>query len=159
MSFEAVRLGSRTGSFLELTVTGYQFPDATVLPEGQPCDANWLMIRGEVADGDRTWDFHQPCMTTWEARDLAGWLHRLTDASSSVDPEFGFVEPNLRLELAEQTPQRIILTVWFSQESRPNRRPGNDIGGSDRITLTIPRSDIGAVAGTWERSLQEFPPR
>jgi hypothetical protein len=40
-----MRLLANDGSFLELTVAGYQFPHL----EGVPYDSNWLIIAGHAA--------------------------------------------------------------------------------------------------------------
>ena len=106
-----MRLESIDGAVVELRPTGYQFP--RLVGDGhRDWDANWLVIEGagRTSDG-RSWDFSDPCLTTWEARSLGDWLRGVV--SGAVAPtSFGgtgdevleiFTEPNLALSLAART--------------------------------------------------------
>jgi hypothetical protein len=101
MEFESV-----DGHYVELAVTGHQFGARQSSSEQPDWDANWLMIQGKVWDGDRSWTFHDPCLTTWEARELASWLRGLGHASAKVveatapdELRLWMTEPNLTFEL------------------------------------------------------------
>ena len=53
----------------------YQFDVPPATAGERDWDANWLMIRGYVCTADgRQWAFLDPCLTTWEARNLSAWL-------------------------------------------------------------------------------------
>jgi hypothetical protein len=85
-----MRLLASDGSFLELTVMGYQFPNL----DGVSYDSNWLVIAGHAALAGRAWRFREPCLLTDEVSGLADWFEaRSKDASN--DSEIGFIEPNL----------------------------------------------------------------
>jgi hypothetical protein len=69
-----VLLASDDGASVELRLAGYLFRTAPAAGE-QDWDANWLVIDGDVhtANGE-SWQFTEPCLTTWDVRDLAAWL-------------------------------------------------------------------------------------
>lgn len=69
-----VRLQSLDGLFVDIAVISYQFGRGQSTSDGADWDANWLIIRGKAWDGGESWEFDDPCMTTWEARELASWL-------------------------------------------------------------------------------------
>jgi len=68
-----VLLASLDGASVELRPTRYQFPAEP--PEPGDWDANWLEVHGRVrTTAGVTWTFDDPCLTTWEAEELATWL-------------------------------------------------------------------------------------
>jgi hypothetical protein len=81
-----VRLASIDGSFLDLRIVGYQFPGTVGDGSGRGWDANWLVIRGEVNDGGRISAFQDPCLTTWEARQVAEWLRGVATGVLPAEP-------------------------------------------------------------------------
>jgi hypothetical protein len=96
-----MRLRSTDGASVELHITGHEFPDhrvpvvevainwlqagptASQLPNAdaedllRDWDANWLQVSGSItlADG-RIWAFEDPCLATWQARELAEFPER-----------------------------------------------------------------------------------
>jgi hypothetical protein len=162
-----VRLESLNGHFVEVTVTGYQFATGRSTSNEADWDANWLMIRGNIWDGTESWVFHDPCMTTWEARELATWLRGLggtspaTDAATEVDElRLWFTEPNLMFTLNRTSQGITTLDVYFNAESRPPTGSNDDAQGlGHRVRLTIPQADIAAAVSGWEEDLTQFPIR
>ena len=125
-----MKLPSRDGAGVELRPVRYQFPSIRprVSPrkasEERDWDANWLIVRGDVrmVDG-RRWSFEDPCLTTWEASELADWLRRV--ASGHVPPsppgdiEKLFTEPNVAFSLEGRDDGRVRLRVHLSLEALP----------------------------------------
>jgi hypothetical protein len=68
-----MRLASSNGNSVTVRLDGYQYPAITG-SDDRDYDANWLMVAGEVVNGARSWSFRDPCLLTWEAQELAGWL-------------------------------------------------------------------------------------
>jgi hypothetical protein len=109
-------------------------------------DSNWLMIQGHVADGDLTWSFVHPYMTTWEARQLSVWL-RLISSGTAPDADLMFTEPNVQLRFLGSHDDEARISVGFAAESAP---PGTDderrFGDGHPVELTLPSDAFGAAA-------------
>ncbi len=122
-------------------------------------DSNWLMIRGNVADGDLTWSFVQPCMTTWEARELSEWL-RLISSGAAPSADLLFTEPNIQFRFLEGHEDQARISVGFAAESAP---PGTDdearFGEGHPVELALRRATLGAAAHEWDHDLAAFPER
>ena len=148
-------------------MTGYEFVHGQSKSEQADWDANWLMIRGKVWDGDQGWEFRDPCMTTWEARKLASWLRGLGDAKpatvAGVDPKepaLWLTEPNLMFTLIQASQGITKLDIYFNAESRPPAGSNDDDQGLGHLVrLTIPQADIAAAVRSWEEDLTHFPAR
>ena len=162
-----MKLESLDGQFVDLTVTSYQFGGGRSVGDQRDWDANWLMVHGKVWDGDRSWEFSDPCMTTWEARELAGWLRGLTNASpetvESAEPDelrLWLTEPNLTFELAGTTEGLISLIVHFDAESRPPSGSSDDGQGlGHRVALSVPDAVLMRAVDDWDQDLTQFPER
>lgn len=160
-----MRLDSLDGTFVDLTIVGYQFAAGRSTGDNVDWDANWLVVHGKVWDGLRSWEFHDPCMTTWEARELAGWLRGLgnSHAKTVADAEpdelrLWFTEPNLMFAL-DATSQGITeFSVYFDAEARPSLVDDSDDLGP-RVRLRIPQAEIATAVDAWERHLLDFPVR
>ena len=162
-----MHLQSLDGLFVDLVVTSYQFGRGQSSDDEADWDANWLMIRGKAWDGAASWEFHDPCMTTWEARELASWLRGLGSADpktiTATDPavvRFWMTEPNLMFTLAATSMGIVTLDVYFDAESRPPSGSNDDKAGlGHRVRLTIPQADLAVAVDDWERDLIAFPVR
>lgn len=166
-SVEHVRLESLNGHYVDLAVSGYQFASGQSRSEQVDWDANWLMIRAKVWDGDQSWEFHDPCMTTWESRELASWLRGLGDgnpatvaATDREEPQLWFTEPNLMFTLNGASQGVTTLHIYFNAESRPPSGSNDDAEGlGHQVRLVIPQADIAAAVSGWEDELTRFPVR
>lgn len=166
-SIVTVRLESLNGHFVELAVTGYQFGSGQSTSAGVDWDANWLMIRGKAWDGTQSWEFDDPCMTTWEARELSSWLRGLGDANpatvAAAEPQelrLWLTEPNLMFALHAISEGVTALDVYFDAESRPPTGSNDDDEGlGHRVRLAIPQVDVAAAVDGWEQELTRFPTR
>ncbi len=155
------------GHFVELIVTGYQFGRGQSTGSDVDWDANWLMIRGKAWDGDHSWQFHDPCMTTWEARELATWLRGLGNARpqtvAAAKPDestLWLTEPNLTFAVDRASHGTSAVAVYFNAESRPPTGSNDDgVGRGHRVRLTIPQADLAEAVGGWEEELRSFPVR
>jgi len=177
-----MRLNSADGASVELRIVGYQFPDydAQVPDRGLPklkgpgtiavvggdkWDPNWLQVAGNIALADRsTWAFEDPCLTTWEARELGEWLRAV--AAGTEQPFHGiheprgwlwFTEPNLGLTLEERTAGRVRMRIDFSAEAQP---PWTQCGpGGCLVSLDVSAREVAEAAESWMQNLAEFPAR
>ncbi len=168
-----MRLTDIAGQVIELEVAGYQFPDdlsrqaardrarraritGTVVGRDRH-DDNWLMIRGHVETAKGAWNFLDPCLETWEARQLCGWLQ----AAFTGQPcgPISFTEPNIAFKSAtpELDPGRIRLVANFALESRP---PWIERENFDEvIEFVFTKEELRAGARALAENLDRFPER
>jgi hypothetical protein len=167
-----MRLGRAGDARIALVIAGYQFP---ALPGGgsEPdWDANWLFIAGDAQTKDgRSWSFHDPCLTTWEARELDEWLGVVADGSVEVasgpfdeDDPVGvlvFAEPNLAFSLAELTSDTATIRVHLSNESAPPWVTGQDRFAFFDFFLPVTTSlrDLASARNHWKQMLTAHPVR
>ena len=158
-----MRLVSADGALAELRPTGYQFLQADNAAESHAdWDANWLVIRGDVraADG-RSWSFTDPCLTTWEAERLSGWLHAVSRGAADQDVAV-FTEPNVSFFVDGRDGDRVRMRVRFSHESLPAWFPRDAVGwqaGEYSVALQVSAADLAQAARAWDRERQAFPAR
>ena len=167
----AVRLASRTGAVVDLSPRGYQFGPA---PEPSDWDANWLVIRGLVVLPDgRSWSFTDPCLTTWEAREIGSWLASVI--AGDVKPfvfEGGederllmFTEPVVAFGLASRGDGVVTIRVHFSLEAQPPwardcRDEDDDVDFfADFVEIELGIDAVVQAATAWDEELAEFPVR
>jgi hypothetical protein len=165
-----VRLLSRTGATVELAPASYQFGPAA---EPREWDANWLIIRAHVvlANG-RSWSFADPCLTTWEARQLTSWLEGVV-AGEVMPFEFDggederllmFTEPVVAFSLADRVGATVTLRVHLSLDARPpwdQDHIGDDDVDlfDDFVELEMPVDALAAATAAWDEELSTFPIR
>ena len=165
-----MRLTSDEGTVVDLRPLRFQFGRS---PQPRDWDANWLYVDGQVELSDgRSWSFSDPCLTTWEARELESWLQGVL--AGSVEPTayggemdeklLDFTEPNLAFSLASRDVGSETIRVHFSLESLPPwlRRNGN----AERpdifdffVEVRSARSALAEAAASWGQELQAFPIR
>jgi hypothetical protein len=160
-----VRLLSDDGTTASLQPVGYQFDrpgGAAVI--GTDCDDEWLMLRGDMRTADgRAWGFTDPCLTTWEAAALAGWLRAVAsqDARATIEPML-FTEPNLAFLPGACDGEHASIQVRFSYESLPGWLP-RDVRGWQAaeylLPLDVSRRDLAEAAEAWDRECRQFPQR
>lgn len=149
-------LRSPAGDYVELSVTGYQYGKSPSVAAGG-WDENWLNISGQARSGTESWAFRDPCLTTWEARDLLGWLRR---AVESTPEPIDFTEPNLsfgaRVDVGSQT---AIVVTLKGEAAPPSASDGNRWGSGCALTLDVTRDALAEAADAWESELDAYPPR
>jgi hypothetical protein len=160
-------LTSVDGALVDLRIAGYQYPRRSAVGK-QDWDANWLNLRGDVtlADG-RTWSFEDPCLTTWEARQLGDWLQAAAaglvpvSAFGTDEPEgrlLAFTEPNLAFSLECLTGDQATVRVHLSLEALPPWQPSADF--FDYVVLVqISTGELADAAASWMRNLADYPER
>ncbi len=160
-----MRLASPNGNSVTLSIDAYEFP-ATSGSGDRDYDANWLIIVGEVTDGERAWSFRDPCMLTWDARELAGWLRSVADGSripEPIDPDANdggllvFTEPNVAFNLHARSPEAATVRVYLSLEARP---PGSESEIFDYfVELELTHNAVATVVDEWDSEIRQFPVR
>ena len=163
-------LTSSDGASVELRPTRYQFPAAPSEPGDW--DANWLEVHGRVRTvAGEAWQFDDPCLTTWEARQLGDWLRAAADGRVPVIETptedsaelLTFTEPDLGFSVGAREGDSLVVRVHLSLESVADR-PGAGEGAShDRHGYSVPlqlgRGDLLAAARVWNEENRPFPAR
>ena len=161
-----MELASSNGNSVSLAIDGYQFPAISGSGD-RDWDANWLVIKGRVTAGDEEWTFRDPCLTTWEGRELSSWLRSVADGSQQPAPvdqdgEGGellvFTEPNVAFNLHAATPEGAIVRLYLSLESLPKSMAGTDIF-EYFVELVLNNAALEATARDWDAELRAFPVR
>jgi hypothetical protein len=156
-----MQLQSPDGASVDLRITGGRWD-----PHG-----TWLQIRGHItlADG-KTWSFENPCLTTWDAQELGGWLRDVAAGtvppSPLVDGEpegvLEFLEPNLAFSVEERTADRGRIRIHFSLESLPPWLQNRAVRPSLLqyfVRLEVSAEDLIRAAESWMLELAEFSER
>lgn len=156
-----MRLESVDGGFLDLSIVGYQFG-----PSGEPrdWDANWLVVAGSVALADGTsWSFKDPCLTSWEARELLDWLRAVQRGhvqpsgwDSDEERLLVFTEPNIAFSLAAKAASSVTIRAHLSLESAP---PGGGELFDYYVPLELPSGTLADAIDAWATALMAFPVR
>ncbi|WP_322779944.1 hypothetical protein [Frankia sp. Cas4] len=165
-----MKLLSRTGASVELRPVRYQFHSVRSDTDGDRWDANWLVVRGDVQAPDgRGWSFTDPCLTTWEARGLAHWLHRVATGQvtrspapdEDADDVLSFTEPNLAFSLHERDLHTAHLRLHLSAEAAPpwTAQDARWHWSAFYLPLHLGIDEIRDAAEQWERDLAPFPTR
>ena len=164
-------LTSRDGASVQLEISGYQFPEREA--DGpRDWDANWLNVRGIVVLADGTsWSFEDPCLTTWDAVELRGWLRDV--AAGKVTPSLlddndegrqmlVFLEPNVGFSVESRTGDQVRIRVHFSLESLPpwlqNAESGPELH-EYYVPFDVLAADLVTAAEIWLRDAAGYPER
>ncbi|MGI9022721.1 MAG: WapI family immunity protein [Acidimicrobiales bacterium] len=147
-----MELRGSAGSELGLSIVGYQFPEETV----DPWDSNALLVAVRVVSPHGRWEVVDPCLTTWEAAQLASWMTAVATAPDRAAPSV--VAPNLSVSAVLNGP-RILLTACFELEERPPWLVS--VAGSDElcVELDVSSADLVVASGALRAGLAHFPQR
>jgi hypothetical protein len=108
-----MHLEAGNGNSLALHIQGYQFGRST-----DRFDSNWLVVSGNVQLPPLHWRFRDPCLLTFEVRELAAWLRQAANPMAQAEP-LDFTEPNLRFAVLDRSEPTVQVRVWFDLECRP----------------------------------------
>jgi hypothetical protein len=154
---------SIAGSFFRLTLLGYQYPDA----EGEPYDANWLLVRVDAVGPQGAWSVADPCLLTNEVNQLADWLEA-TARPGTAAPAISFLEPALLFRLVEREGKEQFLRIHFGSLVRPDYvqeildLPATAGHGNPRdrwLDFPLAEIDLPAEARNLRQQLKKYPPR
>lgn len=169
-----MRISDVRAQILELEIVGYQFPDeasrlasrerakvagiqAALVPRNKH-DDNWLMVRGYVETDRGRWDFLEPCLDTWEAQELVGWLRGAS--SGERRGTLGFTEPVLEFATATPEPggRTVKVVANFGLEGRPPWVSSETFEQSP-VEFVFTTEALAEAALTLERELASYPVR
>jgi hypothetical protein len=164
-----MRFASKDGTSVEIRAVSYQYGANPQAPAGTDWDANWLVIQGKIRTADgREWTFTDPCLTTWEAADIATWLRSVANGSvtptqnwSDEEELLHFTEPNIAFSLQEQTEGRVRIRLHLSLEAAPPRPDHTDRPRLFEYFLILDQKpeDLVTAAEEWEKNCASYPVR
>lgn len=157
-----MKLGSADGDVLELSIDGYQFPDAQNLEHR----FSWHMVSGRATSSTESWAFRWQALTCDESVRLGLWLREVADRLQLYDrrAEQGplaiwFTEPNLRFEADSDYPTGFtVITAQLDLEFRaPNNRTRRSPGEPNTLQLNVSLGQISAAATEWAANVRQYP--
>jgi len=149
-----MRLVGCDGTEVGIRILGYEFPDAQDYD-----DANWLLVEVEGVCELGRWKTVFPCLEVRDAWFLVEWLRRIA-TGMSVEPEIGFIEPDLRFILLPAGDEGVTVRVYFELEVRPPWSPSGSAYEEDCwLNISTSREALIEASAALERELQAFPER
>ncbi|WP_295696915.1 hypothetical protein [Lapillicoccus sp.] len=155
-----MKLEGANGNGLELSVVGYQFPDA----EDPRMRYSWHVVRGTATQGDVSWPFKWPALWCSESPLLGHWLRDLAadllegrESAARYPPRLEFTEPNLAFSFAAVDGAvlvRVELDLEFHRD-RAHWRAGDPYV----LDLEVSRAQLTAAAGQWDEEVSHYPDR
>jgi hypothetical protein len=145
------------GSFFHLELLGYKYPDA----EGEPYDANWLLVRVDAVGPQGAWSVTDPCLLTYEATRLADWFTALANGERAA-PALSFLEPGLLFRQIEREGAEKFLRIHFGSLVHPAWESDAPAAGvNPDLWLDFPLAEINltAAASSLRTQLQQYPRR
>lgn len=113
------------GASVELSLSGYQFPDLEPPYTDGDGDADWLVVSGTIHSNGRRWDFQDPCLTAPEAGELGRWLRAIAEGGGrderNIIASLTFTEPELAFECELVSGEDAIIRVLLSWGRRLQR--------------------------------------
>lgn len=126
-------------------------------------DANWLVVRVDVADGPKRWSATGPYFLTSEVTCFIDWLRNLANAGPDVSTYFGTIEPNFQCEAigdGEETYLRLLFSHEFHPDWSAWRGSGRHYDLDDAaLELRPGKQQILRFADQLEAELMPFPSR
>jgi hypothetical protein len=147
-----MRLFGGDGHGVELTVVGYQFPDAVHPGQRQ----SWLIVEGAARCRRGAWSFRWPALTADDAVLLADWLRSMAGEQSSGGLEF--TEPNLAFAGTRSGTNQVDLQIDLDLEFSPPWRLRTRSGDPFTLSFQVTPEAILRAAAEWADEIAPYPP-
>jgi hypothetical protein len=169
-----MRLVGAGGDELELSIVGYQFPEA----DDPRLRFSWHMVEGRAVAGHQRWSFRWPALTCDESPRLAAWLRAAaawadtdadtrSDTNTRADTEPGephpdaphpgalaFTEPNLSLAVLDRG---VTVRVGLDLELRPPSTQTTGAGHPTILHLDLRPDDLRRAARDLDADIVRYP--
>jgi hypothetical protein len=100
-----------------------------------------------------------PCLLSWELRDLCGWLWPLAGGGSTSEAMLDFLEPELTFEVVRHAPDHVelqIVTRYGMSRGDDGEMPSNF---ERTCLLRVSRTDLATAAADLAREAGAYPER
>lgn len=145
------KLKNANSSF-QFEIINYQFPDSF----SNEYDENWLMIKINIIQDELKWSKVDPCLLTWEVKEIADWFYKLANNQKLKNRELRFTEPNLGFAWAKITDEKFRISIYFDAELLP---PGWDKSKECFIDFELKKSELRNTGKMLENELKRHPVR
>lgn len=134
-------------NIFKLEVVGYQFPGVKDIDDG-----NWLNIRLEVSNSDKTWRLEEPILQTFELAELSKWLISTEDAIE-------FLEPTISFHKKQLSEKKFLVRIFFSDECHIDNEfmLGVDIEKGQFLELKVSDSTLKECSDELRASMDKYP--
>ena len=155
-----MEIAGTNGNAIEVSVVGYQFPDASDLRQR----FSWHMVAGRATQADVSWRFRWQALSCDESPRVGAWLRSFAAALAAA-PEadvrypsrLAFTEPNLAFSVAN-VGRRALLRVELDLEfhrDRANWRAGEPYV----LDLEVTSKQVVEAAAQWDEEIAQYPGR
>ncbi len=115
-------------------------------------DANWLVIKGQLAGTARDWFFTEPCLLTFEAEQLLQWLKAVIQRNAMQ--AISFLEPELSFSILEYYASGVKLHLSVQSYDKVDRD-----WKQYPISLNLSDENLRCAMQEWESEITRFPVR
>lgn len=144
-----MKLAEKDTSF-ELLITGYEYPNTSF----ESYDSNWLIIQLSVSTTQGAWKVSDPCLLTYEVKQLANWFDKLNKGYFE-ETEYSFMERVIAFSVLEIN-QIKFLHICFYQEALPPWAMGQD---EYSINIKLSELDLKSSSEYLQKQLEIYPQR
>ncbi|MBN8579506.1 MAG: hypothetical protein J0L96_02450 [Anaerolineae bacterium] len=134
----------------ELSLTGYQFPNAI----NEPYDSNWLVVQLNLVTANGVWGISDPCLLTYDVSRLANWFDKI-DSGNFQEKECDFLEPVLSFRIINNDGKKF-LRVRLTHEAMPSWAQDQD---EYSVEFLLSELDLKLASENLRRQLEKYPQR
>lgn len=144
--------GACYGDYIQLTVSGYEFPNAGPSPTEFNYDANWLVLSCTKSISNKKLTGAEPCLLTSDVGLLLGKLSQYQKGLLS-ELHFGGLEPNFSLHLRRKAEgHELQIFFWAEREGEPY-----DV--ENTFCKIIDDAELSTMTEFWLNAKERFPVR
>jgi hypothetical protein len=154
-----VKISSTNGNALEVSVVGYQFPNAD-----DPAQRySWHMVAGTATQGDVSWRFRWQALGCNESSRVGPWLRSVATAVTGATeevaghpPRLAFTEPNLAFAVVGARQGSVLLRIEFDLEFHRDRAHWW-AGDPYLLDLDVTGAQLVEAADRWDEEIALYP--
>ncbi|MSQ13258.1 MAG: hypothetical protein EXR47_03785 [Dehalococcoidia bacterium] len=136
-------------------MVSYQFPEL----KNERYDSDWLRIRFRVVHPRGEWTGIASSLFTWEVTGLSEWFDTIANGDA-IEPEIGFIEPNLLFRLVDDVSGGKCLRVYFEIEWRPPWARSHTFPDWPLLVeFPLQEIDLRTAAAVLREDLKSYPQR
>lgn len=140
----------------EFDIVGYEFPLSGMLDQ---FDSNWLRLQIRVVHPRGEWEVTDPCLLTWEVKELADWFAALAHGKL-VDPSLEFTEPNVSFWIIQPPSRQPKLRVCFAIECAPPWADPDSAPSKDSwVEFPLSALELEVASESLHQALERYPQR
>jgi hypothetical protein len=107
-----VEIKNQKNELIRIKSLGYQYPES----DDTSYDGNWLNVQAEVISERSRFQIVDPCLLTWELREISAWFADLSTSTFNLSSKLSFIEPNLSFSAVPKSKEFYEITINLSNE-------------------------------------------